>query len=340
MNTERFTFSGFVPVRQADTSSHEVEIGKINLNDEVFIVQMIRKARLPFEGSFLVAKIFDGTEGTCLWQFPKDSFVGLGLLAQAGNEVVVALVGNGREGKVEEIIPFSSITAHQPTSLRRKIELKQLAADYLNRDYNLTSTERAIVKHDGVRRQEEERIERERQHEARQKARMELIDRITSRGRVEVYTSDGRKRFGLPVLNSEWPSLSDKTFVVLVESYDDTAGKSGNPIEAFQIVKEKGQNPKKGFPTPVTWEKPASVARTASTNGPAPAYSVIIETKDGDAFEVAVYPTMDDIRKARAGGLNSGTYVAALDGKVGGQYEVFSVRKEGVTTIGLFKPIV
>ncbi len=339
MNIERFTFPGFVPVRQADTSTHEVEIGKINLNDEVFVVHMIRKAELSLEGSFLVAKIFDRTEGTCLWQFPKDSFVGLGLLAQADNEIVVALVGNGREGKVEEIIPFSFITSHQPTNIRRKIELKRLAADHLNRDYNLTSTERAIVKHDGTRRQEEERIERERQHEARQKAREELITRIMGRGRVEAYTSDGRKRFGLPVLSSEWPSLSHNTFVVLVESYDEASCEMGNPIEAFQIVKEKGQNPKKGSPAPVTWKKPADVVRTTTISGPAPVDSVIIETETGEAFEVAIYATMDDIRKARAGGLNSGTYVAARDKKVGERYEVFSVHKAGVNTIGLFKPI-
>lgn len=339
MNTGRFTFPGFVPVRQADTSTHEVEIGKINLNDEVFIVHMIRKSGLSFEGSFLAAKIFDHTEKTCMWQFPKDSFVGLGLLAQAGSEIVVALVGNGREGKVEEIIPLSSITSHRPTNIRRRIELKRLAADYLGRNYNLSLSERAIVKHDGTRRQEEERAKREREYETRQKAREELITRIMGRGQVEAYTSDGRKRFGLPVLSSEWPSLSHNTYVVLVESYDEASCEMGNPIEAFQIVKEKGQNPKKGSPAPVTWEKPTDVVRTTTISGPTPICSVIIETENGDAFEVAVYATMDDIRKARAGGLNSGTYVAARDKKVGERYEVFSVRKEGVSTIGMFKPI-
>lgn len=339
MNTERFTFPGFAPVRQADTSTHEVEVGRITLGDEVFIVHMIRKAGLSFEGNFLVAKVFDHAESKRLWEFPKYSFEGLGLLAQAGNEVVITLVSKGRDGKVEEVFPFSSIATHQPTNLRRKIELKRLAAEYLGKSYNLTNTERAVVKRDSERRREEEQTERERQHEARQQARMELIARITSRGRVEAYTSDGRKRYGLPVVGEEWQSLSGGTYVVLVESYDDTTGDMGNPIEAFEIVKEKGKNPKKGFPAPVTWRQSAENLQAVAVNIPQPAEVIVIETDDGDAFEVAVYASMDDIRTARERGLNSGSYVAARDRTVGERYEVFSVHAEKVKTLGLFKPI-
>jgi hypothetical protein len=300
---------------------------------------MIRKAGLSFEGNFLVAQVFDRTESNLLWEFPKHSFHGLGLLAQAGDEVVVALVGKGRDGRIEAVVPFSSIAEQQPVNLRRKIELKRLAAEYLGKGYSLTDTEHKVIKRDSERRREEEQAERERQHEARQQARIELIDRVMGRGRVEAYTSDGRKRYGLPVVGEEWQSLPNGTYVVLVESYNDETGEMGDPIEAFQIVREKGKNPKKGFPASVTWEQPAESTRAVAAKLPQPVGTMVIETEGGDAFEVAVYATMDDIRKARESGLNIGSYVAARDRKVGERYEVFCGRAKNVETLGLFEPI-
>ncbi len=330
MDVQRFSFAGFVPVRQTDTPTHEVEVGKITQDDEVFIVHMIRRKGLPFVGRFLVAKVFQ--QNKCLWDFPRDSFQGLGFLTLADEEVVIALVGNGRQGKVEEIIPFSFLVKRRPLNLRRKIELKRLAAEYLGRGYNLTETECQIAKRDDQQRREDQRATRE----ARRRLRMELINRIIKRGRIEAYTSDGGLRFGLPVVDEEWQSLANGTYVVRVKNYNDETGEAGVPIEAFRVMKGKGRNPAKGSPTYV-WENRGNgrYAADAASN-PQPVDMMIIETKDEAAFEVAIYETMDDIRQARVAGLNNGLYATAHDKKFGDRYEIFSVHARGIETLGFF----
>jgi hypothetical protein len=340
MITTRFDFPGFELVRKEDTSTHEVEIGRVALGDEVYIVHMIRKSGLAFVGDFLVAKVFDTKEEKCLWEFPK-GFSGFSLLARAGDEeVVVALVGRGRNGKVEEVVTFSSLVNCRPIDIRSKIRLKRLAAEYLGRGYITTKTEQIVVTRDNDRRREEERVARQVAHEARQKARQEVIERVTNRGRVEAYTPDGRKRFGLPVVGQEWHVLSNGTFVVLVESFDDDTHEAGPVVEVFRVEKGRGGRLQKGFASPVSWERPVSVTDATQQQAPQPVDNIVVETAGGEFFEVVVYTTLEDIRGARLRGLNSGAYVTAQDKKrEDGRYEIFSVQPEKVQTVGLLKPM-
>lgn len=339
MSVERVTFPGFVPVRQADTETHEVEIGRITQGDAVFIVHMIRRRKLPFEADFLVAKVLDASEQVCYWRFQDENFSGVGVLARADEEIVIALVGKGRAGMVEKIVPFSTIDSSYPMDIRRRIALKREAAEYLGRDFWLTQNESKVAKRDADLLKEAHRRAAEEKREARERARSELRAKIPQRGQVTAYTSDGRKRYGFPVTDHEWPSLSKGTNVVLVEDYDETTGDMGAAREAFQIVKERGKNPKKGDRTAVSWENPVSEDVT-SKDVPEPVGEAVIETDAGEVFEVAVYATMEDVRTARASGLNSGAHVTAEDKRhPDGRFEVFSVHAEGVDTLGLFAPI-
>jgi len=317
MSVSRFNFAGFSLVRSADTSTHEVEIGTVTMGESSFIVHMIRKAGLSFEGSFLLASIYDSAGTVELWNFKAAGREGLGMLARAGDELVIAFVGNGKAGEVNDVMSFASIVDHKPISLERKLELKRAAADFLGRKYSLSKVEDALHQRMLAKKREDE---------------------AAAKGTITAYTADGQKRYGYPVVGDEWQSLSKNTFVVLCESYDQAARQHGKVIEAFRVVKEKGQNPSKGNSALVTLEQP-KLAIFASSELPKPVDTIAVLTDDG-SFEVAVYATMDDIRAARASGLNSGSFVAALNRrKDDGRYEVLSVRKDAVSTIGLFEAL-
>jgi hypothetical protein len=135
-------------------------------------------------------------------------------------------------------------------------------------------------------------------------------------------------------LEGEWPSLSDKTFVVLVDLVGED-GKLGNVIEAFQIIKARGKNPQKGSPSPVTLTKP-TLAQTKPDAKKATGVT-LVETPDG-IFEVQLYETMDDIRQARVQGLNGGTLVAVRSAPKA-KIAVYSVRHDGIDTVGEFMPL-
>jgi hypothetical protein len=84
----------------------------------------------------------------------------------------------------------------------------------------------------------------------------------------------------------------------------------------------------------VTIQPPQSAASPQITVRPV--RTTVIEKVDG-AFEVELYSSMEDIRKARAAGLNSGTLVA-VDVK-GFTIEVFAVHHDKIETVGKFAPL-
>lgn len=341
---KRFTLTGFTFVRQADTPTHEVEVGKIKVEGETLICHLIRRKGLPEGANFLIACIFDAKEENVLWTFPKGSLEGIGLLTAVEDDFVIAFAASGKTGKIFDIVSLRAHLAHKPLDMKAKIELKRRAADTLGREAEFSAKESKVFRILGERQRKEEADALQQKHEARQKAREELITLVLSRGKVTVYTHDGQSRFGFPVTESEWPMLSNNTFVVLVESYDDKLKQPGTPIEAFRIVKAGGKNPSKGSSCPVTWEQPTKAVGfgtvgQASIVAPNPLYDIVAENDTGDMFEVVVYSTMDDIRRARAAGLNSGTYVAAADRTKEGIYEVFSVHSDSIDTIGKMKSL-
>jgi hypothetical protein len=330
-NENSVTFPGFILKSKKDTWTHEVEIGEVNSGGVRFVLEMIRNKQYP-DLPFVIAKIHN-TTSTLLWDFKNEGFDGVGLLAQACNEVVVALVGRGKTGKVERIIPLSKLVSTQPVDLQRAIWLKADAAKFLGRELIFSLAENIILKAEIARKEVEQEAARITAAEARAAARQELISTILKRGKLEVFTADGRRRFGLPVLEGEWTSLHDRTFVVLIDSVGED-GKIGNVIEAFQIIKERGRNPQKGSPAPVTVARPTLAQ---AKPGVKKAGVTVVETEDG-AFEVQLYETMDDIRQARMAGLNGGT-LAAVRGKPKAKITVFSVRHDGIETVGEFVPL-
>ena len=337
-NQSRFLFPGATFVAAKDTATHEVEVMRIEDGDNVFVLELIRKGGNP-NFNFLVASITDG-DGKSLWNFKSAGFAGLGLLAKAGDETVIALVGPGRDGKVERVIPLASLIKGGPVDLARMAHLKRAAAKFLGREHQLSELEGRLLKASIERERQEREAADRAAAEAREAARTVRIRKMLSRGQVTGYTADGKSRYGIPVLETEWASCTPGTFVIVVKTIDEQTGAIGEMVEAFKVMKERGKNPSKGYVMLVTATRP-EVRTEKMVAGSAPVLpiaSTAIETEKG-AYEVLLFATMDDLRRARAAGLNGGTYVAVKSAQPGGQIDVYSVHTDRVDTLGKFTPI-
>jgi hypothetical protein len=333
------TLPGFAIEANQDTDTHYVEVGMITDGKFDFRATVIRSNKISDDGFFLISKIADEKNAE-LWNFKQEHFDGLGTIAKAGDAYVIALIGKGWKGKVERIVPFSTMKSHQPMDLRQKIELKKLAAEFLNRDFELSEPERLIQARDVVK-PTAEQIEKQRELAAqiaaeeavkkqqREAARAERVRKILAREVITGFTAEQQERYGVPVLSGEWPSLPDKTRVIIVSSYDDETATVGNLIEAFAVMKLPQKNPQKQYCVPVS----AEVSKPAA---PVVKPKNVVIFKGEEAYEALLFPTMDDLRAAQRAGLNGGSY-ATVNKVVDGKVEVYAVRKDGIKTIGCFE---
>ncbi|QQS15418.1 MAG: hypothetical protein IPK84_03545 [Candidatus Moraniibacteriota bacterium] len=294
-----------------------------------FVVHTLRKKQVSSRGDFVVAKVLD-QYGQILWLFPK-SFQGLALLKQVGDEAVIALVERGREGRVMEVIAFSSLGKDSPVDLHRSIRLKRLAAQHLEREYYLTDAEAASV----MSGNKPEPSRRQMSHAARRQAWMESARCIRGRHSVTVRSEDGRVLSGIPVVGNEWRYLKPGTYAVTVERFDDASGLHEKPIEAFKVVTDRQGKLVRTFVTPVAPEwRPDNVVRPSAMEG-AIRKMTVCNAGDGENLKVLVYASMDDIRKARGCGLGGGTYVTSLDKRqADDRWTVFRVYDGKIETIG------
>lgn len=334
MNTARFAFPNFTITRFFETANHENVVGKLKLGENVFTIHLFRRIGLPDKAYFLVSKIYDRTGHAFLWEFPA-VFEGIGVLSQADSEPVVALIEHGSRN-VSSIVTISSFCASRPMSMQRKIELKRLAAKYLDCGYTLSDTERTVAQLDFKKQQEQLVAEESTKKTDQEQRRKERLERLEGRPSIKAFTRNGNgSRFGTPVVGEEWHSLPHGINVILVESYDDKTGEHGPVIEAFRVAKNGGRPPEKDYPTMVTQERPKPVG----ANIPKPLGVILVEL-GGETHDVLVYGTMDEIRTARAAGLNHGTYVASNDTKSGDRFQIYSVHASNIETISLQKPLV
>ncbi len=338
MLQSRFEFPGFAVTANLDSSTHQVEVGTLEYGGATFALTMIRN-KLFEHLSFLPSRI-NSEDGTLLWDFKNEQWNGPGMLAMANDQPVIALVTRGKFGSVERVIPLSQVAGQRP-DLRTLIQLKRSAAQFLGRSAIFSDAEQAVMKADDQRQRDERLAVAEAQAqaraaaaEARAAAKEELVRKLLARGRITGYTAEGRSRHGIPVLDAEWPRLSNGVHVIVVSSVDDTTGAIGNYLEAFQVIKQNSRNPTKGAAAVVTKVRPVTQPIVQSVK---PVRTVAIDT-EGGAFPVQLFDSMDDIRTARADGLNGGTFVAVdtQDSKI----QVYAVYHDRIDTVGNFVPLV
>lgn len=254
----RFEFPNFILTGTADTASHEVERGTIEEDGTTFLLELIRSRKMP-HGNFLIGNIRNSNGGKILWAFPKGEFDGIGVLVPTKHGAAIVLFHPHRDGKVEWVIPLSTLVSSRKLELRKQIEMKTEAGEWLGREVNFTTAERKVMDVIAKRKQAAQvarlaaqDAERAREHRERLHRREERRMVILGRKEVHAFASDGKHRKGLPVLESEWATLPNDEHCILVEAISED-GTIGTPIEAFVVDKKGGGSPRKKFRMPVTF---------------------------------------------------------------------------------------
>ncbi|MBI5003935.1 hypothetical protein HZC00_02485 [Candidatus Kaiserbacteria bacterium] len=325
--TSRFGFSGFKCLEDYDTTTHAVVEGTIQDGGAVFGLAFIRnKAFADTDIPFVISTVSD-EKGQSLWTFKKEDFEGVGLLAKAGESIVIALCGGGKSGAVERVIPLSQLVGGKRLDLRAVIALKRAAAAFLEKKAVFSDTEKKLIDIDAARTREAEELLWAEENEARAADRAERIKMIRARPDIVVYAADGKKFSGTPVTEKEWMSLNKGAYAVIVDSIG-AGGKVQGVREWFRVVKEGSRNPKKDGARPVMAQRPESAKALATK----PVRTSLVDTKKG-AFEVKLFASTDDIRRAATAGLNSGTYVAVNAGD-GDEVEVYTLHDGKMKSMG------
>lgn len=323
----RFNFPGFVLVRRDETPTHEVEVGKIRVGATDLYFTMLRNHGLPEGVGFAVAEI--ASRSAIVWRFKQEGYVGVGTLALAGDEVIIALYQSGPKGKVQRIIPVSKFVGGVTYDVLHMLQLKKSAAEFLGREYELTPSEAKVSKVLLDRQRAKEEEDRRIEAEKRAAAREELVKRVLGRGKIECYLGNGRKAMGIPVLGNEWPSLPNGTIVVLASSFDGE-GHPINPTELFTVQKEPGKNPIKSRIAQIS-TAPQEVQRVARVK---PVDTALVE-RDGQFYELFVYQSLEQIAQARAQGLNGGSLVCVGPVQPGGSVIAYRACADKMETLGL-----
>lgn len=321
-----FEFPGYSKTAATFTPNYEFERGVLTDGGDIFLIKLMR-ATQPADLPWLITNVMKDDKN--LWSYDKSTMIGYGWLADTSYGPVIAFVGSGKSGKVLSIKLFSEILAH-PSSIEIKLDAKRQAGEFFGREVVETEMEKKIMRHWYEERRESENIQKEARKQERLEARRKRREAIFSRETVTGYTSDGKKRYGYPVVGDEWQCLDDNTFVMLVDGIE--GDKVGNLIESFVVSKTLGGNPKKLHPAPVSATvRPSTVV--GQTTAPRAVDEVFIKMESG-TFAVKLFNSIDDIRAARKAGLNGGSLVAVKP--EGDKVEVLSAHHDKMDTVGIF----
>ncbi len=315
----RFEFEGFNILENNDTATHLVDVGTIVDSEKTLKVIMLRARNLPPHVGFLVSKI--ETDGKKIWDYALDGEGNICLLVKALSEALIAHLEKGPQGKVLRVVPISHLGKHVNADIAKMISLKLAVGASLNRGHILTKPEQMVFQIKGDRFVAEQKARRDAEEAEANKRRQERITRVMMREPIEVWTATGQRRSGQPALYAEWPSLETGTQVVIVKSFDDSTGEYGEVVEAFKVGRERGKNPHKENPAPVSITKP-SVKQIEEAAPATPVGKGLIE-KGTAFFEVPIYSSKKVIDRAVAQGLNGGTYVVAGDTIKGDKAKVY-----------------
>jgi hypothetical protein len=124
-----FNFPGFKETGFQEGDTHLLVSGTIPVDGEIIRMELILAKKARNFGSFLPASIC--RKDRKIWFFKAENFAGLGFLAMACGEPVIAFVF---EGRVQKVRPLADIVSAAPE--RRPVEtarLKHEATEYLRK---------------------------------------------------------------------------------------------------------------------------------------------------------------------------------------------------------------
>lgn len=321
-----------------DYPNHEVKIVKIG---EVTL-EMLRSKKVP-DGDFLPANAAD-SQGKRLWSFKDENFDGFGKLVEFKGEYFIYL--EDRQRVIHRIILVSDLPKIQRIAIGDQFItiggrdahelylLKVEIAKFLHATFVATKDEQDLLSVMAALHKvelEKERIRKQEELQAKEQAKLQRIAEILARVKITAHTDDGKKRFGSPVVGSEWEMLPNDTAVVVVNDLEEKI-----PTEAFFVKRNAGGRVSKGSPVKVSAQ---AVVVPKDIAAPRIEGSGIIRVLiDGRLTSVVNFSkkNFDLLRKT---GLNSGTMVSVGEPNTAGKYTVVQLKGSECLTVGEFAAI-
>lgn len=305
-----------------------------NVLFEEFTVKQIRSPRAR-DGEFIPFSVMQGDRE--VWSFmthPKPpGFSGLVLLREVGDELVLMLA-NKRE--LYEVIPVRDLPNRKTIggeaiggrNLADLLAIKEMVAN--NEDLRPVWTKRELALWEAFKNRLSEQRQSARAEETRRKQadqakrlteRKERQAEILSRRHLFVYTKDGQRRHGYPVVGDEWQCLPKDTFCVAVTSYDQETQEVGDVLESF-VIRLEGSSKVPRSVAPVTKEKPQPTRQA-----PVLRLDFKIVPINGDEREVFLVDDMAAVRSLAKAGLTDDTFAMCPKAGDEGRYAVFALTK-------------
>jgi hypothetical protein len=213
------------------------------------------------------------------------------------------------------------------------IELKKSLARQLNVKFFLSEGEKTVLRLVDDKRKKEiaeflaaEKIRKQEEWLAREKARREKLASILSRSEIKAFDEDGKRLHGIPVSGEEWQILPTNTPVILINEGEKSA-------EAFFVKKTRGGRCEKGLFRIAFLEKPQDQA-----NKPLTEAKILYFDINGSIEEVA-HVSGEGLAALRQLGLNSGTMVAIGKPDDKGQLTIVRLEVGECFTVGAFLPL-
>lgn len=311
-----------------------------------FAITLLKSKNAPPNGVFLPTKV--ARDDVVWWNYKVNHFGynGLGKLEECDGDLCILL---STKKALDTVIPIADLPNMRQTEtgeftgggvLKKTIRLKEHFGKKLHLTINWTEREKQMKfalkaiedekrkKADATRRAAEEadRRAKEERKEALRKARSDERAEILARPRLHVMT-DGGRRHGIPVIDSEWRILPTDTFCVLVESFDKDKRVAGRALSSFITKKKKGGFVEQKNALPVSEKTPAK-------KGDAPLATRIVVVR-GEPEEVIVAENMEHVKVLRDRGMNHGTLVMIPDEKESGNgyWNVFRLKDGDIQSV-------
>ena len=319
------------------------------------VVQMFRSYKYtgPRDGleGFLPSEVLRGSQ--VVWSFKDHSKLfdymahgSIGELMNIGTDEKpdYIIVIRGRES-VSDIVVINDFThgfigmmsgkktwikGYGTTSSEQRLDIKLMVAEdiglspwFTPEENGIMNLRKQVANEARLKEQAEAKAAKEEERTALALARHAKVQQILDRKKVEGYALDGKKLFGIPILDDEeWKSLKDNTYCIMM--------KNGSPEYAF-IVSKNGSVGKRNM-TQVVAEKPQS----KSVGMPEVLEIKTVNIK-GYPKEVIIFASLADVKAAQAAGLNSGTLAGHK--KENGELEVVAISAANIKTVGIIRQV-
>lgn len=305
-----------------------------------FVIEQLRSPFAGADGEFLPCRVRQGA--VVVWSFDKHpDFKGLALLREVDDEFVIILA---TKRELYDVLPVFDLPDLKLVGgnwiggrkLSKMVALKELLAEAEGLRPIWTKLENEMREALGEKAKQEYRLAQARKQaeeaaaarRARQGAKEARRAEITNRKRLFVYTTDGRRRHGYPVVGDEWLSLPTGTFCVSVESYDHATGAVGTVVESF-VVQQSGQKKSRGAVAAVTLRAPSQKKELAK--------ELVLDFKivsiDDEPVGVILVEDMDAVRTLAESGLNHSALAMCPKAGDDGRFAVFALKEGKAVTV-------